>query len=48
MAINYRSYPETAADTEEMALQKARGNIKNYGVKSLLVLGDVSQKSDIV
>lgn len=48
IAINYRSYPEAAADTEEMALQKACGNIENCGVKSLPVQGDVSQESDIV
>ncbi|MDZ8224293.1 SDR family oxidoreductase [Nostoc sp. ChiVER01] len=48
IAINYRKDPEAAADTEEMALQKACGNIENCGVKSLLVQGDVSQESDIV
>jgi glucose 1-dehydrogenase len=37
IAINYRSYPKAAADTEEMALQKAWRNIENCGVKSLLV-----------
>ncbi|MHC0062714.1 SDR family oxidoreductase [Nostoc sp. UIC 10890] len=48
IAINYRKSPEGAVDTEEMALQKACGNIENCGVKSLLVQGDVSQESDIV
>ncbi|MCC5597835.1 SDR family oxidoreductase [Nostoc favosum] len=48
IAINYRKDPEAAADTEEMALQKACGNIENCGVKSLPVQGDVSQESDIV
>ncbi|MEA5604614.1 glucose 1-dehydrogenase [Nostoc sp. UHCC 0252] len=48
IAINYRKSPEAAVDTEEMALQEACGNIKNCGVKSLLVHGDVSQESDIV
>ncbi len=48
IAINYRSYPDAAADTEEMALQKSCGNIENCGVKSLLLQGDVSQESDIV
>ncbi len=48
IAINYRKSPEAAVDTEEMALQKACGNIENCGVKSLLVQGDVSQESDIV
>ncbi|MBG1241495.1 glucose 1-dehydrogenase [Nostoc sp. NZL] len=48
IAINYRKSPEAAADTEEMALQKACGNIENCGVKSLLIQGDVSQESDIV
>ncbi|MBW4425867.1 MAG: glucose 1-dehydrogenase [Nostoc desertorum CM1-VF14] len=48
IAINYRKDPEAAAETEEMALQKACGNIENCGVKSLPVHGDVSQESDIV
>ncbi|WP_373526975.1 SDR family oxidoreductase [Nostoc sp.] len=48
IAINYRKDPEAGAETEEMALQKACGNIENCGVKSLLVQGDVSQESDIV
>ncbi|MBD0387455.1 MAG: SDR family oxidoreductase [Nostoc sp. C3-bin3] len=48
IAINYRKDPEGAAETEEMALQKACGNIENCGVKSLPVQGDVSQESDIV
>ncbi len=39
IAINYRSYPEAAADTEEMALQRAWVNIENCGI---------SQESDIV
>ncbi len=48
IAINYRKSPEAAVNTQEMALQKACGNIENCGVKSLLVQGDVSQESDIV
>ncbi|MFN6461147.1 MAG: SDR family oxidoreductase [Nostoc sp. DedVER02] len=48
IAINYRKNPEAAADTEQMALQKACENIENCGVRSLLVQGDVSQESDIV
>lgn len=48
IAINDRKNPEAAADTEEMALQKACGNIENSGVKWLLVQGAVSQESDIV
>ena len=48
IAINYRSDPEAAADTEKMALQKACPNIENCSVKSLLLQGDVSQESDIV
>ncbi|MBD2561304.1 MULTISPECIES: SDR family oxidoreductase [Nostoc] len=48
IAINYRKHPEAGAETEQMALQKACGNIENCGVKSLLVQGDVSQESDIV
>ncbi|HBE48224.1 MAG TPA: sugar dehydrogenase, partial [Cyanobacteria bacterium UBA11369] len=34
--------------TEEMAMQKACGDIENCGVKSLLVQGDVSQEEDII
>lgn len=48
IAINYRKSPEGAEDTEEMAMQKACGDVENCGVKSLLVQGDVSQEEDIV
>ena len=48
IAINYRKSPEAAEDTEEMALQKACGDIDNCGVKSLLVQGDVSKEEDII
>ena len=48
IAINYRKSPDAAEDTEEMAMQKACGNIEGCGVKSLLVQGDVSQEADIV
>jgi glucose 1-dehydrogenase len=48
IAINYRKSPEAAEDTEEMALQKACGDIENCGVKSMLVQGDVSKEEDIV
>ncbi|HAX77846.1 MAG TPA: sugar dehydrogenase [Cyanobacteria bacterium UBA11372] len=48
IAINYRSSPEGAEDTEEMAMQKACGDLENCGVKSLLVQGDVSQEEDII
>lgn len=41
IAINYRKNLKAAADPEEMALQKACGNIENCGVKSLLIQGDV-------
>ncbi|MBD2412269.1 sugar dehydrogenase [Nostoc calcicola FACHB-389] len=48
IAINYRKDSEAGAQTQEMALQAACGDIQNCGVKSLLVEGDVSQESDIV
>jgi glucose 1-dehydrogenase len=48
IAINYRKDPQAGVDTEEMAMQKACGNIENCGVKSLLVQGDISQESDII
>nr|WP_317109003.1 SDR family oxidoreductase [Chroococcidiopsis sp. SAG 2025] len=48
IAINYRKSPEAAEDTEEMAMQKACGDIENCGVKSLLVQGDVSKEEDII
>ncbi|MBD2360808.1 glucose 1-dehydrogenase [Anabaena minutissima FACHB-250] len=48
IAINYRKSPEDAENTEEMAMQKACGDVENCGVKSLLIQGDVSQESDIV
>lgn len=41
IAINYRSKPEEAKHTEELALQKAK-------VKTLLVQGDVSKEEDIL
>ncbi|AFY46173.1 dehydrogenase of unknown specificity, short-chain alcohol dehydrogenase like protein [Nostoc sp. PCC 7524] len=47
IAINYRKSSSDAEDTEEMAMQKACGDIENCGVKSLLVQGDVSQEEDI-
>lgn len=48
VAINYRKSREEAEDTEEMAMQKACGDVENCGVKSLLVQGDVSQEQDII
>lgn len=48
IAINYRKNPEEAEDTEEMALQKACGDVDRCGVKSLLVQGDVSQEQDVI
>lgn len=43
IAINYRKSSEDAEETEEMAMQKACGQVEECGVKSLLVQGDVSQ-----
>jgi glucose 1-dehydrogenase len=48
IAINYRSSPEEAENTEQMAMQKACGDIESCGVKSLLIQGDVSKEEDIV
>jgi len=48
IAINYRSSPEEAENTEKMAMQKACGDIESCGVKSLLIQGDVSKEEDIV
>jgi glucose 1-dehydrogenase len=48
IAINYRSDPEGAENTEEIAMQKACGEIENCGVKSLLVQGDVAKEEDII
>lgn len=48
IAINYRKSAEEAENTEEMALEKACGDIENCGVKSLLVQGDVSLEEDII
>jgi glucose 1-dehydrogenase len=48
IAINYRRHIEDAENTEEMAIQKACGDIANCGVKSLPVQGDVSQEEDII
>ncbi|MBE9008653.1 glucose 1-dehydrogenase [Pseudanabaenaceae cyanobacterium LEGE 13415] len=48
VAINYRKSVEEAEKTEEMAMQKACGQVEDCGVKSLLVQGDVSQEQDIL
>ncbi|MDM9379771.1 SDR family oxidoreductase [Chlorogloeopsis sp. ULAP01] len=48
IAINYRKSPAGAEETEDMAMQKACGDIENCGVKSLLVQGDVSNEEDII
>ena len=48
IAINYRKSSEDAEETEEIAMQKACGQVSECGVKSLLVQGDVSQESDII
>jgi len=48
IAINYRKSIEDVEDTEEMAMQKACGDIDNCGVKSLPVQADVSKEEDIV
>jgi len=46
IAINYRSKPEEAKRTEDIALQKAKeAGVENSG--SLLVQGDVSKEEDI-
>lgn len=48
IAINYRKSPEGAEDTEEIAMQKACGQVEGCGVRSLLVQGDVSKEDDII
>jgi glucose 1-dehydrogenase len=48
IAINYRKSAEEAEDTEEIALQKACGQVDECGVRSLLIQGDVSQEEDII
>lgn len=48
IAINYRKSSEDAEETEEMAMQKACGQVEECGMKSLLVQGDVSQEEDII
>lgn len=47
IAINYRKSSDDAADTVEM-LDKACGEIRNCGVKDLLVQADVSKEDDVV
>jgi glucose 1-dehydrogenase len=47
VAINYRSSPEAAQDTQEQAIQTACNGVEACGVRSLLVKGDVSQEADI-
>jgi glucose 1-dehydrogenase len=48
VAINYRSDPEGAKDTQETAMQQACGQVEACGVQSLLVQGDVAREDDIV
>lgn len=48
IAINYRKSSEDAEETEEMAMQRACGQVEECGMKSLLVQGDVSQEEDII
>ncbi|BAZ08475.1 glucose 1-dehydrogenase [Calothrix sp. NIES-4071] len=48
IAINYRKSTEDAEETEEMAMQKACGQVSECGVQSLLLQGDVSQEEDII
>lgn len=48
VAINYRKSVEDAEKTEEIAMQKACGQVEDCGVQSLLVQGDVSQEQDIL
>ncbi len=48
IAINYRKSSEDAEETEEMAIQRACGQVEECGMKSLLVQGDVSQEEDII
>jgi glucose 1-dehydrogenase len=48
IAINYRKNAEEAENTEEIALQKACGQIDECGVQSLLIQGDVSKEEDII
>lgn len=48
IAINYRRNIEDAENTEDLAMEKACGDIANCGVQSLPVKGDVSKEEDIV
>lgn len=48
IAINYRKSAEEAAETEELAMQKACGRVENCGVKSLIVQGDVAKEDEII
>ncbi|BAZ17182.1 glucose 1-dehydrogenase [Calothrix sp. NIES-4071] len=48
IAINYRKSIEDAENTEDLAMEKACGDISNCGVESLLVKGDVSKEEDII
>lgn len=48
VVINYRKNPEAAAETVEMAMQAACGQLAGCGVKAIAIQGDVSQESDII
>lgn len=48
IAINYRKNEQEAEDTEEMAMQKACGQVEQCNVRSVLIQGDVSKEEDII
>lgn len=48
VAINYRSNPDAAEDTEEQAMQTACNQAEGCGVRSLLIKGDMAQEPDII
>jgi len=48
VAINYRSNPDAAGDTEEQAMQTACDQAEGCGVRSLLIQGDMAQESNII
>jgi glucose 1-dehydrogenase len=47
VAINYRSRPEEAAETEEQ-VQACAAKVRQTGVRDVLVQGDVSKEDDVV
>jgi glucose 1-dehydrogenase len=48
IGINYRKSIDEAKETEDLAMQRACGQVDQCGVKSVIIQGDVSREEDIL